>query len=83
MLTITSTSVMILCQMECRFASLLENLCASCDPGNSWRYSFLKGLVKPLRHKGSSSSALGLRSSVLCVLGAARERSCSSAFRDD
>ena len=78
---ITRTSVMMLCQMECRFASLLEKSCANCDPGNSWRYSFLKGFVKPLCHKGSPSSPLGLRSSTLCVLGAACGNICFERFQ--
>ena len=46
----TRTSVMIWCQMECRFASLAANSRASAERGASWRHSLRSGLVKPLQH---------------------------------
>lgn len=44
----TRTCVMMPCQMECRLASRAVNSFASAEPGNAWRQSLRRGLVKPL-----------------------------------
>ncbi len=59
-------SVMILCQIECKFASLLENSVASIEFGNNCRYSFLSGLVNPLQAQelpASCQSSAGVKRS--------------------
>ena len=46
---LTSASIMILRQIECRLPSQLANYCTRLDCGKLWRYSFLNGFVNPLQ----------------------------------